>query len=131
MQREIKFRAWNIPNKLMYQNVQDGILAENEKGQLILGVSLGKLSKDAGSVLMQFSGLHDKNGKEIYEGDIVKSNKNDFYINGNKSDVYFLNGSFCISILYDTTPVQLYDSRIFLILLANNIIMCYWLKIFT
>ena len=45
----------------MYQNVQDGLLAKNEKSQLILGVSLGKLLKDAGSVLMQFSGLLDVN----------------------------------------------------------------------
>lgn len=74
--REIKFRAWNIPNNSMYQNVENGVLAQNNEGKLILGVSFGQLSKDSGSVLMQFTGLKDGGENEIYELDFVRFRPN-------------------------------------------------------
>ncbi len=58
--RKIKFRAWSKEdNKLHKPQILQEI---NSKG-------IGLPQNDR--VLMQFTGLKDKNGKEIYEGDIV------------------------------------------------------------
>lgn len=66
MEREIKFRVWDEPVKEMYY---DPIIAKTDR-DMRLSEIFNRLSKD-GWVWMQYTGLKDKNGKEIYKGDIV------------------------------------------------------------
>ncbi len=93
MNREIKFRMWDKIDLQMRPVIQfhihgDWVSCPVQVNEDDLGLEQRKLEDIE---LMQFTGLKDVNGKRIYEGDILKTNRNFFSSLTLTGEVYWFN----------------------------------------
>lgn len=94
--REIKFRAWTDKGEMIYNYCQ--LIGNRFFGEDMTNTNYGNVVD-----IMQFTGLYDCDGKEIYEGDII-------VIHNLTYEIVFVNGEFCGKALNISNPVSRCDA---------------------
>lgn len=74
------------------------------KSNLSLNSAYFRQETLVGIEVMQFTGLLDRNGKRIYEGDIVRANANDRFPDDNRVGTIIFGDSLCWEIKHEDLP---------------------------
>ena len=111
MNRELKFRVWEVHNKKFSENPYGCCLNKNFELSVINDSFDGIIQE---YVIQQFTGLKDKNNKDIFDGDILSFDTDAVRILWN-------DGCFCFIIEKEIYPLCKENIKIFKMKVLGNI----------
>ena len=91
--QKLKFRVYNKTRKRFCLDTEDGYVGTDEQfrdGTFTIG------TWERNCVLQEYTGINDKNQKEIYEGDIITLWLGNYPTGSGTFEVTFKNGAFCL-----------------------------------
>ncbi len=77
MNRQIKFKFWDLDTEQWVHPSEMEFCSNPDNGESFIGLPFNLYWKNI--QYCQFTGLLDKNGNEIYEGDVLKQTLNNHY----------------------------------------------------